>query len=464
MEDGLYRIYREGENNETVTVELTYQIVHAVEKFEDGAQFYWSFFDENNESEYNNMTVSIIPPASSDNTEALGYEEAYEKERITNEGAVIFNMDEVPDGENASFRVIFEPELFPVVTAQTGTIRDDLAEDRKLIENEAAIFADNQQTAKDIGIPVIAIAGVLLLIGILLAWIRAFNRKRKVRNAPYEFFVPKESMSIPALIHFTHSSFMTPSTMSAAIMELMRKGNIQQLSEDRFKSIHTKTDTQHEKTLTVLLFDQIGDGNEFTLEQVEAYTNDENNHATYNEAVAEWTKEISAEVKENNFYEKHPLLRWSAGILSILFVGLAIYVGIYELFPWMAASIVLAMLALGFAIGYSPITRRGHEVRSNWRQLQTAMEELPANQWDTLTKDEKQRAYAYLLGSDQKTAERKATVFTAAEQQTDGSSLFINPVFMTAIFVSASSTTSASGGVAGSGAGVGGGGGGSGAF
>ena len=131
-----------------------------------------------------------------------------------------------------------------------------------------------------------------------------------------------------------------------------------------------------------------------------------------------------------------------------------------------AASIVLAMLAFAFAIGYSPITFEGHEVRRNWRKLKSAMQELPAEQWNRLTKDEKQRAYAYLLGSDQKTAERKASVFTAAESQVDGSSFVMNPVFMTAIFVSAGTTTSASasGGVAGSGAGVGGGGGGSGAF
>ncbi|QDY45818.1 hypothetical protein FK545_11460 [Planococcus glaciei] len=91
---------------------------------------------------------------------------------------------------------------------------------------------------------------------------------------------------------------------------------------------------------------------------------------------------------------------------------------------------------------------------------------MPANQWDRLKTDEKQRAYAYLLGSDPKTAERKAMAFTSAESAAGDSSFVMNPIFMTAIFVSAGSTTtaSASGGSAGSGAGVGGGGGGSGAF
>ncbi|TAA72785.1 DUF2207 domain-containing protein [Planococcus salinarum] len=465
-EDGLYKVYRSGEAGDTVEVELSYQIAGAVEKFEDGAQFYWPFFDESNESEYGDMTIRVIPPAPAADVQALGYGEAYGTEMITNDGSVLFELGSVPAGENADIRAIFEPELFPSLTAQDGTVRDDLAQDREQLENEAAIFAQNQQTARNFGIPAIVIAGALLLAGILLAWFRAFQRKQKIRKTPYEFFVPKDTMSIPALLHFTHSSSLSPNTISAAIMDLMRKGNIRQLSENHFELINRHTDHLHEDALIGLLFDEIGNGREFTLEQVEAYTQQESNHPAYNEAMAEWNKGISDEVKAQGFFEKHPGLRGTAGILSLVFVGLAIYTGIYGLFPWVAASIVLALTALGFAIGYSPITYEGHVLRRNWRRMDDAMENLPSEQWDSLTKDEKQRAYAYLLGTDPKTAERKASVFTSAGTETDATSFIMNPVFLTAIFVSASTATtaSASAGVAGSGAGVGGGGGGSGAF
>lgn len=466
MEDGVYQIYREGEDGDTIEVELSYEIDNAVEKFEDGAQFYWAFFDESNESEYGDVTISVTPPSPAERVEALGYEEAYGTERITDDGTVVFELGNVLEGENANVRAIFERELFPAATAMDGTVRDEIAEDREQQENEAAIFAQNQQTARNFGIPAIVIAGALLLAGILLLWMRAHQRKRKIRNYPYEFFVPKQSMSIPALLHFTNSAFLSPNAISAAILELMRKGNIRQLSEDHFKLIDRKTDHAHEDTLIGLLFDRIGDGREFTLEGVEEFTENELNHAAYNEAIAEWNKGVSAEVKAKGFYEEHPVLRWTAGIVSGLFIGLAIYTGIYELFPWMAASIALAMLALGFAIGYSPVTFEGHQIRHHWRKLKAAMQNLPEGQWNLLTTDEKQRAYAYLLGSDPKTAQRKAAVFTSTNTAADDSSFVMNPIFMTAIFVSAGSTTtaSASGGIAGSGAGVGGGGGGSGAF
>ncbi|MBB5179951.1 putative membrane protein YgcG [Planomicrobium koreense] len=465
MEDGVYQVFRAGEDDETIEIELNYEITNAVEKFEDGAQFYWAFFDENNDSEYGDMTISVIPPLPADEVEALGYEEAANTERITDDGTAVFELGAVPDGENANVRAIFEPELFPDAAARGGTVRDDLAQDREEQENEAAAFAQNQQTARVIAIPAIAILGALLLGGILFAWIRTVRRKRQIRNYPYEFFVPKESMSIPALLHFTNSAFLTPNAISAAILELMRKGNIKQVSEDHFELINRKTDHAHEETLIELLFDFIGGGREFTLGQVEQYTENELNHPAYNEAIAEWNKNIAAEVKAKSFYEKHPGLRWTAGILSAVFIGLAIYTGIYALFPAMAAAIVLAMLAFGFAIAYAPITFDGLEIRHHWRQLKAAMQNLPESQWHALNSDDQQRAYAYLLGSDPKTAERKAAAFTSANTAADDSSFVMNPIFMTAIFVSAGTTTaSASGGTAGSGAGVGGGGGGSGAF
>ncbi|TWT01562.1 DUF2207 domain-containing protein [Planomicrobium sp. CPCC 101079] len=466
IEDGVYQIYRAGDDGDTIEIELSYAITDAVEKFEDGAQFYWAFFDESNESEYGDMTITVTPPAPAENTETLGYEEAFGTEHVTDDGAAVFSLGYVPDGENANVRAIFEPDLFPDAAQLAGTVRDDLAKDRVNLENEAAAFAKNQQTAKNVGIPAIAIGGVLLLAGALALWLRASQRKRQVRKTPYEFFVPKESMSIPALLYFTNSVFLSPNAISAAIMELMRKGNIRQLTGDHFELIHRKTDHAHEATLIQLLFDRIGDGQEFTLQQVEEFTKNELNHAEYNDAIAEWNKGVSLEVKEKDYYEKHTDLRGVAGILSAVFIGLAIYTGIYELFPWMAAAIALAMLAFGVAISYSPLTLEGHEIRFNWRNLKAAMQNLPAEQWDRLTLDEKQRAYAYLLGSDPKTAERKAAAFTSVQAAADDSSFVMNPIFLTAIFVSAGSTTtaSASGGTAGSGAGVGGGGGGSGAF
>ena len=59
-ENGLYKIYRSGNEGDTIQVELNYRIVGAVEKFSDGAEFYWPFFDDSNESDYGEMTIMVV--------------------------------------------------------------------------------------------------------------------------------------------------------------------------------------------------------------------------------------------------------------------------------------------------------------------------------------------------------------------------------------------------------------------
>ncbi|MDM5330092.1 DUF2207 domain-containing protein [Neobacillus sp. CF12] len=54
QEDDLYKIHRKGED-ETITVILHYTIENGLEVYQDVAQFYWPFFDDRNESSYENL-------------------------------------------------------------------------------------------------------------------------------------------------------------------------------------------------------------------------------------------------------------------------------------------------------------------------------------------------------------------------------------------------------------------------
>lgn len=465
--DGMYRVYRSGEDGDTITIDLTYTITDVVEKFEDGAQFYYAFFDESNESAYQDITISVTPPGPSTNTEVLGYDEAFGSQTIIEDGTALFEIGLVSEGENADVRAIFDADLFPALSTLNGTVRDDMAEDNIRMQEQAARFSENQQTASTIAKPAVTVGGTLLLLTTLYLWLRAARRKKSVQRDVSDFTVPEETMSIPATLYFTNSPFLSPHVTVAAILDLIRKGNLRQVSEDQFELVDRNTQYAHEETLLKLLVDRIGNGKEFTLTQVKEFTQKTIYHAEYNEAIAKWNKGVRAEVLSHRFYEKHPTLRWTAGVASAAFVGIAIYTAIYDLLPWTFGSVMLAMGTLFLALFYSPLTREGHEIRSQWRTLKKEFLMVTEEQWKSLTEDERKRAYAYLLGSDSKTATKQATAFHAATSSSDDSSFVMNPVFLTTIFVAANTSTSASasgGATSGGGAGVGGGGGGSGAF
>ncbi|WP_158599060.1 DUF2207 domain-containing protein [Planococcus salinus] len=470
QEDDLFRIYRAGDD-ETVTVEMHYQITGAVEKFEDGAEFYWGFFDERNESDYGNMTIIVHPPAPAEDVEFLGYEEAQDTASLMVDGAVEFNMGEVPEGRNGDIRVIYDAELFPAVEEQAGTVRDELADDRQQQEEDAAAFAANQQTARGIGNVVLPVGAALLALLLGWAWFRSRRDKQQAAVDDSRFFVPKQKMSIPATIYYVKSVFLSPNATAAALMELVRKGHVKQVTEDIFELIDRNTEYTHEAALIELLFDHVGDGTSFDVGELENYTKDEDHAETYNELISQWTKGIADEVKGKHLYRKHSKIRWSSAVIALVFGAAAGYFGWYELYPLLAVSIFIAVAFLAFAVFYHPRTVEGLIIKKEWQQLTSAMEDLPSEQWHQLTHDEKLRAYAYALGVENKNLDKKGAAFSLAETASDSvatGSFVMNPIFLTTIFVAASSnsTAHASGGssMPAGGGGVGGSGGGSGAF
>lgn len=463
----VYKIFRQGDD-ETVTIEMRYEIQEAIEKFEDGAEFYWPFFDSRNESEYEQMTITVSPPALSEETDFVGYDEAYQKGSLQDDGTVVFEMDSVPEGTNGDVRVIFDAELFPALPQQDGTIRGKLADEKERLENEAIAFAARQDTGRFLGNGLIPAAGTLLAALVAWAWSRARKTKQQAKPADAVFFVPKQKMSIPATLYFTKSSILTPAVTAAALMELVRKKNVEQLSEEQFRLIDRNTEFAHEATLVDLLFDKVGDGETFETKDLESYTKNELNHSSYNESIAAWQQGIAEEVKQHDLYGKHPVLRWMVGFLGLALFAAAVFFGILNLFALMIFSIVIGICFIAFCF-YSPITYEGHVIRQEWNQLRTTMENLDEAAWNGLTPDEKMRAFSYILGADEKSANRNAQSFTNAYSESAFADfgVFYNPVLLTGIFIAANSSSSASASGTGSisaGGGVGGGGGGSGAF
>ena len=466
-EGDLYKVFRAGDD-ETVSFELRYETQDAVDKFEDGAEFYWPFFDDRNESDYGQMTITVTPPAPSEETDFVGYDEAYQTGSLQDDGAVRFDMGRVPEGSNGGVRVIFDAQLFPALSEQDGSIRGELADEKERLEDEAVAFAARRDTGSLIGNGLIPAAGALLLAMAAWGWNRARRTKQQAKPSTGAFFVPKQKMSIPATLYFTKSSILTPAVTAAALMELVRKKNVEQLSEEQFRLIDRNTEYAHESTLIDLLFDKIGDGETFETKDLENYTKNELNHASYNESITDWQQGVAEEVKQHELYGKHPLLRWTVGLIGLALFAASIFFGVLDLLPLMFFSLFVGIGFVAFCF-YSPLTREGHEIREEWKQLRTAMENLEASDWKNLTQDEKMRAYAYVLGADEKSANPKTQGFTKAYSESAFADfgVFYNPVLLTGIFIAANSSTSASASGTGSmpaGGGVGGGGGGSGAF
>ncbi|WP_019153727.1 DUF2207 domain-containing protein [Robertmurraya massiliosenegalensis] len=400
-EEELYKIHRKG-SDETITVELTYTIENGVDVYTDVAEFYWPFFDDRNESTYEKMTIVIHPPAATNDVLAFGYDEAFDREMIQQDGSVLFQLGEVPDGENGDIRVAYPASLFPAANvAADKVIKDDIAQARTELYEKAAARAATQERLNNISFFVVIGSLIFLLLFSFVAGMRARGKKidveRKIHQA---FFIPKQTLSIPAMIYFTKGHIPTEA-ISAALLDLVRKGYVTKTG-DMFRLVNTYTPIKHEEILIHFLFHDIGSNGEFRFEDLQKYSKNKLNHGKYQTKMQEWQKAVQNEVKEQELYEKSGKIRSFLGTIGILQLVFGFVTLGFELFGWFFALLVLFIVYLILALMYRPKTWNGLMMTHEWRRMKEQLPKVSMKEWESLTSDEQMRSYIYGVGMNDK--------------------------------------------------------------
>lgn len=473
QEKNIHMIHRKGKD-ESITIELTYTIKNGVEKYADVAEFYWPFFDTSNESDYEQLDVFVHPPKQTDDVIAFGYDEAEETATTENDGTAHFQMGKVPSETKGDIRVAYDAKLFPAATITKDVhMRDTiLAEQEKLVIKREN-FITKQKTWRTIAPIVVGLFTIILTALLIYAWRKKQMMRAEVdRLYPLPYFVPEEEMSLLATISYTNYGTIHPETISAALLDLVRKGYVKQTDEDTFIVQNRDTDFTHECLLINWLFDEIGRDGVFKLDDLQTYTEEESNQTKYMEDFTAWQQAIHEEVKQYELREKNTKLRVTSGLLGILVVPFTVYFIVYELFGYMFWSIVLIGGLITFAIVYRPKTLLGAKIQRDWTEFRAKYMIIDEKEWTELVDDEQKRAFIYGIGVNDKhiNDKNRALLEWAPDVHLDSMSPIIflliaanaNTHFGKANEVTAATT--AGGGTPGSGAGVGGGGGGSGAF
>lgn len=470
-----YLIHRQGER-EQVTVHLTYTIEQGVELYTDSGQFYWSFFDQNNPSDYEQLVITIHPPKQTTDAIALGDGSAEGLEKVMDDGSVQYNFGHVAAGESAALRVAYDAELFPEASLfENKAIVDEILTEKEKRTEEAALFAKQQSTAQKLAPYIIALF-ILYVIGLLLY---ARQQKQQLlteldRRFPKPFFIPEQRMSLPATILYIRTQ-LGGDGLVAALLDLVRKGYVKQTDETVFtvEKNEQAITYAHEAYLISWLFYTVGDDGVFKFSDLEDYTKQKRNRETYHDSYVHWQKLVREEMEQHDLKQNNLVQRGLIGLSSLLLIPGIVYSVIYEIF---IATIVLAILFLAilfFAIFYHPRTLLGQKIKRDWQYFEDMYETIDLDTWETLANDEQKRAFIYGLGTKNKRILEKNKTLAQDERfqplpHIDTAALIMLTVIASTQFnrankVSATASSSATSG-AGSGAGVGGSGGGSGAF
>lgn len=472
QDDNEYRIYRDGEG-ETITINLSYLITGGVEVYPDVAQFYWPFFDKSNESDYQQLEVFIHPPEPTENVIAFGYDAAAGTAVVEDGGVTHFAMGTVGSGKNGDIRVAYDAGLFPGADlAGDQPIGGEILAAKTELEEKQAAFDSRKETLSSMAPYLIGVFMVYMLGVFFWAWRKKQAVKLEVeRRFASAHAVPKQEMSLPATLSYMKQGMAGAETMTAALLDLVRKGYVKRENEDTFVAVDRNTEHKHEELLMQWLFDTIGTVGVFRFDDLATYTDDKANHKAYQEDFQAWKQAISEEVKNNNLTEKKAKQRTIIALTSVLLIPLAILFGIHELFISMTLAILLFLTLILFAAFYQPKTVKGARIYKEWLIFHKRYPDKNAKEWNEWMDDEQKRAFIYGFGINDSQLKKKNDEI--AEQPGFANSDLIMFVILAAAvnqqFDRANSTASVAaasggGGTPGAGAGVGGGGGGSGAF
>jgi uncharacterized membrane protein len=401
LEDSLYKIHRAGED-EQITAVLGYTIKNGMGVYSDVVEFYWPFFDDRNESTYEQLVITVHPPEKTSNVISFGYDEAFETQNLQKDGSVVFKFGEVPYGENGDIRVAYEASLFPsaTVTAEKPMRAEILKAHQDLLD-QAAARTETKENLSSIATITIPILAIILIALMAITYIKGKMKKAAIqREISDSFFVPEQTMSLPATIVFTNgASLTTPETMAAALMDLVRLGYVTKISDTQFKLEHLPANAHpHEQMLASLLFYEVGKEGYFRFEDLASYTAKESNHQSYHAKEQLWMQTVSTEIKQEDLYEKSTGYRWGIAVASLLLVPLIVLFAVYDLFGWFFLTILLSVTGLVYAIFYHPKSWKGLKLILEWGALKQRFAQLTEQAWQALSTDEQMRAYIYAIG------------------------------------------------------------------
>ncbi|GGC77872.1 hypothetical protein GCM10007216_05500 [Thalassobacillus devorans] len=461
QEDELYKVHRSGED-ETVTIDIFYTIEDGGEVFQDVAQFYWPFFDESNESDYENMTITIVPPEPTEVKAAYGFDEAYNTAQVSGGGEVTFTLGKVSSGENGDIRVAYDASLFPgAPLASDKAMLETIQADKEALDEQVAAKLEQRERWNRFGPFII---GGLLLIAIVISFQAWKKRQETLQEARRQISgtgrFPKTSMSLPAMLAFSSHGQVTTKAVTPALLELVRKGHIEKLSEKEFRVVNRGTEFDHESRLIHWLFDEIGQDGKFHVDDLEVYTKKKDNHERYRKDFNAWRESVRREFRQHKLYETNTKPRWMAGIAAFVTLPFMIVFPVFGVFSWMIAAFVLFAFFLIFAIGYQPLTIEGQRIKQELQPLKLG------ERWKQWEEEDQIPALLYQVGMGKRNLTSQPSGAFAGSGN-DWVIFMLLAATMQSSFQGAdkhASVSAATGGMGSAGGGVGGGGGGSGAF
>jgi hypothetical protein len=221
-EDGAFLIYSDS-TDETKKVLYSYQVEGSVEKYADIAELEYAFFDESNETDLNNVEISIQPPAKkvTENTYYFLHEDETGNITAANNG-IEYSNSVLHAGENSIIRFIFPAKQLNNMELDKDKEMEAvvLAEERELAERGENLEANMAQVVPVIIVLLLAVITATIILMIVHPNLYRGNKSQDELRRLLE-------NTDPLFIKYLHGYLQLPNdSFIAALFSLKRRGII----------------------------------------------------------------------------------------------------------------------------------------------------------------------------------------------------------------------------------------------
>ncbi len=384
-------------SNQDATFTLQYRVKSAVSLWEDTAELYWQFIGDGWDIPASAVTVEIKPPAplSKADVRAWAHGPLTGNVAIGSDGVVTLDVAEVPANTFVEARVLYPPSAFPQAQVAGGPKKD------QIMAEEAALAEDANATRRQARGMVWAgagLSGLLALVGLGIAtWaFFRFGREHKAQF-PGGYFRedPRPDLHPAVAGALWRFGKVTDADIAATLMDLADKGVIVMqpvnVSASGLAGAFGKIEQSYQLTidpqkrarlgkldeqLVALLFDEVGSGGTFTLDQLKSHA--KAHPQSFSESVQAWKDAASGEAEALGFFEPDSK---TAQVLTFVGAGLVLAGGIFAAFAtgfgWaLCLPVPCAIVMAGFGAYMNRRSRAGNELFRQYEALRNFLRDF----------------------------------------------------------------------------------------
>ncbi len=380
-------------SNGKVAFYLEYVITNAVVMHNDVAELYYPYVGDKFSDPIDNVKVQVILPYAdtSDNfriwahgplSGEISKYQNKDKEPI----GVLAEARNLPANTGFDIRLTFDKSLIQIADFMNHSNEDAL--DKIIAVEEKRADEANAQRSKIRFI----YYGVIILASLYLAglgglWLYIYFKhdkeyKSDFKSKYYREFIEDYGVEV---IDYLNKKSITPNAMSASIMNLIYKKNIEveEIADDKNKKAYKFTLknqdnlTEAESYLVDFLFNTVGENNEFTTKQLKSYASSTHTYSVFTSKYENWKNKVIAEGMNQNFFED----KSNVHKLGISYFCLGIIISVIGMVNNVQSPLIYVMLIPMFifviyTVTFNKRTKKGNEDYAKWQAFKNFLNDF----------------------------------------------------------------------------------------